>query len=325
MSEHDLAFDCMGSSCRLLVGPPADRGGRPAEEAAAAAHAFLQAFAARLSRFRADGELSRLNADARRVVPVSSLLAASVSAGVWAAELTGGLVDPTLVDPLHAIGYGRSRAGVPRASLAGALAAAPPRRPARPDPGAPWRGFEVNLKAGTVDRPPELRFDSGGTGKGLAADTVGRRLAAHERFVVDVGGDLRVGGRGAIERPFEVEVENPFGGDPVHVLRIGAGGVATSGLRSRIWQADGRYVHHLLDPATGEPAWTGLVSVTALAPSALEAETRSKAALLSGPAGARAWLEPHGGIAVHDDGYAELVGPLARPRVRLRAPAGVGA
>ena len=65
---------------------------------------------------------------------------------------------------------------------------------------------------------------------------------------------------------------------------------------------------------TGEPAWTGLVSVTALAPTALEAETLAKAALLRGPRAAGALLAVHGGVLVHDDGDIELAGPLARPR-----------
>ncbi|HEV3056330.1 MAG TPA: FAD:protein FMN transferase, partial [Solirubrobacteraceae bacterium] len=64
---------------------------------------------------------------------------------------------------------------------------------------------------------------------------------------------------------------------------------------------DGAPAHHLLNPATGRPAFTGVVQVTALAPTATEAETRSKAALLSGPAGAAQWL-PHGGVVVLDDG-----------------------
>lgn len=70
--------------------------------------------------------------------------------------------------------------------------------------------------------------------------------------------------------------------------------VATSGTGSRLWStADGGNAHHLLDPATGESAWTGLVSATALAPTAVEAETLAKAALLSGPGGARQHLVEH--------------------------------
>ena len=81
--------------------------------------------------------------------------------------------------------------------------------------------------------------------------------------------------------------------------------------RQRWRRGDGTPAHHLLDPATGAPAWTGLVGATALSPTAVEAEVRAKAALLSGPHGARAWLARHGGLVVHDDGRVERFGPLA--------------
>jgi thiamine biosynthesis lipoprotein len=71
--------------------------------------------------------------------------------------------------------------------------------------------------------------------------------------------------------------------------------------------------HHLLDPSTGRPAWTGLAGVTALAPTALEAETLAKAAFLAGPAGARRRLARRGGLLLHEDGSCEIAGPLRMP------------
>jgi thiamine biosynthesis lipoprotein len=78
-----------------------------------------------------------------------------------------------------------------------------------------------------------------------------------------------------------------------------------------MWEGADGPAHHLLDPSTGRPAWTGLASVTAMAPSALEAEVLAKAAVLSGRHGAPAWLAEHGGVLVHDDGDVELAGPLS--------------
>ena len=87
--------------------------------------------------------------------------------------------------------------------------------------------------------------------------------------------------------------------------------MATSGIGRRSWLgSDGRPAHHLLDPATGRPAFTGLVQATALAPTALEAEVLAKAALLAGPGAARGWL-PHGGALVADDGGRTVVEPPA--------------
>ena len=103
------------------------------------------------------------------------------------------------------------------------------------------------------------------------------------------------------------------------------GAVATSGLRSRIWwQPDGAVAHHLLDPATGAPAFSGLIAVTALADTAVRAEALAKQALLLGPSGARDVLSDRGGIAVTEAGEARRYGAVEpRPIVRLRLPDGV--
>jgi thiamine biosynthesis lipoprotein len=267
----------------------------------------------RLSRFDPASDLSRLNADPRACVPAAPLLRAAVGAALRAASFTGGLVDPTLLGALRRAGYGASRAHVEPPSLARGLRSAPPRRVARPNPAAEWRAVEIDDGAGVIRRPPGLELDLGGTVKGWAADFVAERLARHGRCAVDCGGDLRVAGRGA---PWEVRVRHPLTGAIAHTLRVRTGGVATSGIDARLWErAAGGFGHHLIDPATGTPAWTGLVAATALAPTALEAEALAKAALLSGPAAGRRLLQArHGGVLVHDDGAVEPVGPRRRSR-----------
>jgi FAD:protein FMN transferase len=315
--EHDVTFDAMGSHVRLLIGEPGT-GMEPADVAAERARRFIFDFDSALSRFKPQSELCALNADPREVVPASALLRRAIRAGIEAAERSQGLVDPTLLDEIEAAGYVESRAGVRGEPLPAALAEAPPRRPARPDPRRRWRRFAVDEEAGTVRRPPGLRFDTGGSGKGLAADLVAESLRSYRRFVVDCGGDIRIGGTGALLDPYDVHVEHPLSGERALVLRLGSGGVATSGVNVRIWRGDdGRFGHHLIDPASGESAWTGLIGATALGGSAVEAETLSKMALLSGPEGAREVLAELGGLIVHESGRVETVGPLSvRPRIR---------
>lgn len=265
-----------------------------------------------LSRFDPGSDLSRLNADPRACAPAGPLLRAAVAGALRAASLTGGLVDPTLLGALRRAGYGESRAHIEPSSLARGLASAPPRRPARPHPAAEWRAVEVDDGAGVIRRPPGLELDLGGSVKGWAADFVAARLARHGRCAVDCGGDLRVAaGSGA---PWEVRVRHPLTGAIAHTLRVRAGGVATSGIDARLWKRpEGDFAHHLIDPATGSPAWTGLAAATALAPTAMEAEALAKAALLSGPVAGRRLLQSrHGGVLVHDDGAVELVGRQRR-------------
>ena len=314
MSYHDLVFDSMGCEVRLLIGDPLP-GSPPAAEAAQRERLFIEQFDGALSRFKAESELTSFNEDPREVVPASPLLRQAVRAGIWAAEHSGGLVDSTLGGAIVSAGYRESRAGIAPEPLADALAAAPPRRPARPRDAAEWRSIEVDDVAGTVRRPPGLIFDTGGCGKGLAADLVAGRLRGYSRFVVDCGGDVRVGGFGARLDPFAVHARHPVDDEPAAIFDVSAGGIATSGLDIRLWRLeDGSFAHHLLDPSTGQPAWTGLVGVTALGRSALEAETLSKAALLSGPERGRELISQFGGMLVHDDGRVEVTGPV-QPRL----------
>jgi thiamine biosynthesis lipoprotein len=148
-------------------------------------------------------------------------------------------------------------------------------------------------------------LDSGGLAKGMFADVLGEILAGHRSFAVNCAGDLLIGGAGALRR--SIEVQSPFDGSILHVFKERGAGVATSGIGRRSWlSADGHPAHHLLDPSTGMPAFTGIVQATALAPSALLAEARAKAAVLAGPLAARRWL-PHGGVIVLDDGTHEVI------------------
>jgi thiamine biosynthesis lipoprotein len=292
-----MRFDCFGCRCGVWGG-----------DERAARHR-LQAWHRRFSRFLPDSELSRLNRDPRVVVPISADMARLLATIRDAAAATGGLVDGTLLGEIEAAGY-TTELGAP-VPLDRALALAPPRRPARPRsrPGfallsAPVSWVEPPHAAQPmshthfVRRPPGLRFDSGGLAKGLFADLLTE--AATGPFAVDCGGDLRFRGRRRT-----LEVEDPFGGPGLHVFEIDTGAAATSGIGKRAWlDARGRPAHHLLDPATGAPAFTGVVQATALAPTATEAEWRAKAALLSADA---SWLATHGGLMVHDDGRHDLV------------------
>ena len=145
-----------------------------------------------------------------------------------------------------------------------------------------------------------MRLDLGGSGKGHAADRVAAIVGSAGEWVVDAGGDVRVGGGR------DVHVAHPLRDEPAAVVRVNDGAIATSSIVRRSWRtAGGAVAHHLLDPATGRPAWTGLLSVTALAPTTLHAETLAKSALLSGPDGARRVLAARGGIIVHAGGEVE--------------------
>jgi FAD:protein FMN transferase len=256
------------------------RGGLSAPASLVVAEAMLTRLHERLTPFDPGSELSRLNANADEEVPAGAILRRLAAAVRPAGLLSGGLVDAT----------------------------APGSDPGIRDG---WRHVRVDAARGTITRPPGLRIDPCGLAKGLAADLVARRLATHPSFLVDCLGDLRTGG--TLGLPREVRVADPFGSaGPVATLTVTGGAAATSGTTRR--------AGHLIDPRTREPAATGVLQATALAPTGLEAEARAKAALLAGPVAGPRHL-PHGGVLVLTDGTV-LELPAAQARAALHASDG---
>jgi FAD:protein FMN transferase len=297
-------FPCLGSGCTVWVKGPGPAG--PASRAATLTRRRLESWHKQLSRFDPDSELSRINRDPRPTVPVSATMALFVKATLRAAALSGGLVDPTLGGEIEDAGYaGRlPDGGLP---LAETLRRAPARRPATPDPRARWKQIRLDADERTLTRPPGVRIDSGGIAKGLVGDVLAAALGGHAAFAIDAAGDIRVGGSAGLVRP--IHVASPFDDSTIHAIELAHGAAATSGITRRSWVASGgRPAHHLLDPSTGEPAFTGVLQVTALAPTGVRAEALSKAALLSGPDGAAGWLR-HGGLVVFDDNSIQIVDP----------------
>lgn len=307
--EYDRRFKLFGSQVRLLIGPPTRQDVPTPEVTAIQIEFFLRLLHRKLTRFDPASELSAMNADPREHLLVSPTLAAAVGAALWAARRSDGLVDPTLLRELEDAGYADSRTEVPPAPIEEALASAPEQRAAHPWAASRWREISVNPETRVVSRPPGVRIDSGGTGKGLAADLAAERLSGYASFVVDAGGDLRLGGERPVPR--QVRIDHPLEDGFAHEFTLASGAVATSGIKTRLWRTDDGFAHHLLDPSTGEPAWTGVIQATSLGATALEAETLAKMAFLSGPQRARELLAGRGGAIVLDDGTVEPVGALA--------------
>lgn len=299
--EAHHRFACFGGMATVHV---RGDGTADVEEATDRARRRLLDAHDRLSRFREDSELTLLNRDPRRVVPASPLLRRLAATARRAGMLSGGLVDATILPELERAGYRDSMEDVEGMSIDRSLGGAE-RRAARPHQAQRWREIHVDDAAETIARPPGLAIDSGGIAKGMVADLVGAELRGQRAYAVDCCGDVRIGGSAGLVRP--VLVGDPFGGDPIHELSLSDGAIATTGIGRRRWIGpNGEMAHHILDPRSGEPAFTGIAQATAIAPSGVLAEVYAKAALLSGPAGAANWL-PHGGVIVHDSGAVELV------------------
>jgi thiamine biosynthesis lipoprotein len=295
----------LGSHLRLTV-----RGaeGGAAEAAWGAVRAELDAVDRSLSRFRADSELTRLNrlAGSGRVVRVSWRLRRALVLADRAARLTEGRFDASVLGSLE-------RFGEHGAPLDGR---APDGAPDRPGVGD-GRGPGDRIGPASLVHVPLVPVDLGGIGKGLALrwarDRALRRLPAGAGVLLDAGGDLVAGGA-APPGGWAVGVEDPaapdpLAGDPLVVVAVTAGAIATSSVRVRHWLGpDGTPVHHLVDPRTGEPARTGLIAVTVAGPDPAWAEVWTKALFLAGRTGiapeARArglaawWIDDRGGLGM---------------------------
>ena len=212
------------------------------------------------------------------------------------------------------IGVGGPNAGPPDAT---APVTGPPNRPAEAGP----ERITLDHIAGTVTLRAGAEFDPGGIGKGLAADLVVERILADGACgaLVNVGGDLRADGAGPDDAGWVVAVTDPTHADDViRTVALDAGAVASSWRTKRAWVAPDRTVHHhLIDPATGRPAASGLAGVTVITGRGWQAEVLAKAAFLAGPVAGGELLEAHGaaGLLVADDGTTREVGAWAQFRI----------
>jgi thiamine biosynthesis lipoprotein len=302
-AEASDRFPCFGTLCGAWVIGDSDAGN--AERTLATVKRCLLRWHQAFTRFDRDSALSRLNDDSASTVIVTRLMARFASEVARAGTVSDGLVDGTMLSQIEQAGYRESHhASLP---LAEALSHAPPRKPARASLERRWEMLMVDVARAQITRPPGVKLDSGGVAKGMFADILGDVLASAESYAVDCGGDLRIGGTTCTPRT--VEVRSPFDDGVLHRFKLGHGGVATSGIGKRSWMdAAGHPAHHLLDPASGQPAFTGVVQATALATTATDAEIRAKAAVLSGPHEGRSWLRD-GGVMVFDDGTFDVIEP----------------
>lgn len=289
-----------------------------AEVAAAACMDWFDEVDLRLSRFRPDSELSRLNAAGRRYT-ASETLFDIVSLAIAAARASGGLFDPTLLPELEALGYDRDFALIAQREIAPAVSARSEVAAVVPAARA-WRDVALDAARRRVRLPEGVRLDLGGIAKGWAADVaLSRYCAPFPGALVNVGGDLRARGGPNPGEPWSVGIRNPrdeLADEPqmeqepffteaprtpyAAVVSFSRGGLATSGALRRWWLCDGQRQHHLLDPRTGRPMrlWIDdadtpqgsssagaerlIATATALAPTAVRAEVAAKVALLRG-------------------------------------------
>ncbi|HEY3827806.1 MAG TPA: FAD:protein FMN transferase [Solirubrobacteraceae bacterium] len=244
------------------------------------------------SRFRADSELSGVNARAGRPTQVSPLLVEALEVALRAAELTEGDVDPTVGRALELAGYDRDWRLLD-----------PPCTQTRTAPAitlrvrSGWRTIALNRASCSMLMPAGVRLDLGASAKAWAAD---RAAAAAQGaggcgVLVSLGGDIATSGP-APEDGWLVRVTDDHRSDcsaPGQTVSIHSGGLATSSTAVRRWSHAGQAMHHIIDPSTGAPVRYTWRTVSVAAASCTDANIAATATLVRAQAGA-AWLARQG-------------------------------
>jgi len=234
----------------------------------------------RMSHYEPSSELSRFNASSDTApFPVSEETAEVVRWALEMGALTDGALDVTVGPLVDAWGFG------------------PPPVPPEPPSDAEIERLlavtgQEHLELG-ADSPalrkdtPGLRVDLSSIAKGYAVDRVADLLTADglDRFLVEIGGELRARGTNEDGEPWRLAVERPQDeGRSVHlVVALEDGGLATSGDYRNYHEVDGRRLSHIIDPRTGRPVAHRLASVSVIAPLCVRADALATALMVLGP------------------------------------------
>lgn len=294
----ERAFRVMGCSSYVVI-----HGGD--EHLLDVAEARLRELESWWSRFRDDSDITIANRAAGTPVVVHPDTLAVVSRALDAWRQTEGRFDITVLPALLGAGYTHSAVD---------QSAAPSIPGSRVGMSA-W--VRVDYDQSTLTVPAQSAIDLGGIGKGFAADIVAEELVERGATgaLVNVGGDLRTAGHPVDDESWYLGIEDPQQA-PAHLafLRLHEGGIATSGTTVRTWtDAEGRTVHHLIDPVTGRPADHQVLTATVLAADAATAEAFATASMMMPATQAVAMLDRLGlaGLVVDTSGQAHRTSTFA--------------
>ena len=243
------------------------------------------------SRFVADSELDRVNqADGARV-NISPLTVALIQEMTDGFELTGGDFNPTLLPRVVEVGYLASLVHEGRVTNV-------------PQGARVFDSLDdIDLDERSVQLPSGMTLDSGGIGKGFAADLIAAAVmnSGAEGVMVSMSGDVVIAGESPQGGPWLLGVEDPFDVQShVDIVRLVEGSVVTSSQRKRRF-AQG---HHLIDPKTGLSASTPVQTVSVIARTGARAEVLAKSGFLRPTPDYLEWLPTVGaaGLIIDSSG-----------------------
>ena len=211
-----------------------------------------------LSRTNEDSTVSRLNASNGEHVEVGEEICRLLAASADYADITGGAFDITVAPVVSAWGFTTAENHVPSQEELDALLA--------------QVGMEyLSLEGDTAALMPGTGIDLGAIAKGYASDRIADifRENGVERGWAALGGNVLALGTRPDKQPWVIGIQDPANPhdatDYVGRIKLEDAFAVTSGSYQRFFEADGKVYHHIIDPATGHPAESGLISVTIVA------------------------------------------------------------
>lgn len=148
---------------------------------------------------------------------------------------------------------------------------------------------------------PRLEFNFSAIAKGYGCDAVGEMFLRNgvRNFLIEIGGEILAHGESPRGGKWRVSVDAPIRSEGVvHlsqcVFEIGDEGVATSGNYRNYHEKKGQVYGHTIDPVTGRPVQTDVLSATVIASTAMEADAYATAAMALGSARAQQMAQKYG-------------------------------
>lgn len=258
------------------------------------------------SRFPSSSELSAFNNAPAGKIKVSEEMAELISLSLRYYKLSKGIFDPSIIDNLEKFGYSDSFEKLPLKQK-GQLDLF------SLDKLWQQRAHLEDLKilGKTVIKPNNLRLDFGGLGKGYVIDKISAKLNKeldNKDYWLSAGGDLIASGQPESEEGWKIKIQDPLHLDQDSFSFNTKGkriALATSGTVKRKGYIGKEEWNHLIDPRSGHPSKNGVLSVSAFAPKAIEADIFAKTALILGPEKGLNFLneqEGSGGIIFREQG-----------------------
>ena len=124
--------------------------------------------------------------------------------------------------------------------------------------------IQYDAATGVVTLPEGMEIDLGSVAKGYAGQLAAQMLrnSGVESALLNLGGNVQTVGAKPDGSPWQIGIKDPQGEDAMMVLSVEDQAVVTSGGYERYFEQDGQTYWHIMDPSTGHPADSGLISVT---------------------------------------------------------------